>query len=161
IYGLAVIPLLAAAGAAVDLSRALVVRARLSQALDASGLAIGATLNLSQAQMQDLAQKYFDANYPASKLGVPGTLNLTVTGQTIDMTATARVDTSIMYLVGFDHLDVGVSNEIVRSGRNIEVSLMLDVTGSMSGTSVATLIQSADQLVDLVVQDQQTPFYSK
>ncbi len=134
IYALSLLPLLVAAGAAVDLSRALVVRSRLAQALDAAGLAVGATVNLTQQQAQDLATKYFDANYPAAKLGVPGQLIVNQNGQTIDLQATASVDTTLMYLVGINKLDVGVSSEIVRNSNNIEVAMMLDVTGSMSGS---------------------------
>jgi Flp pilus assembly protein TadG len=161
IYALSLIPLLVAAGAAVDLSRALVVRARLSQALDAAGLAVGATTNLTQQQMQDLATKYFNANYPSTKLGVPGAITVSQTGQVIDLTATASLSTTLMYLVGINTLNVGVSSEITRSSNNIEVGLALDITGSMSGSSVASLITSANSLVDIVVQDAQTPTYSK
>ena len=44
IYALALLPSLAAVGSAVDLTRAMVVKMRLGEALDAAGLAVGAEL---------------------------------------------------------------------------------------------------------------------
>lgn len=151
IFGLSLIPLLIAAGAAVDLSRALVVRGRLAQALDAAGLAVGATPNLNLTQMQDLATKYFNANYPAEKLGVPGALQVSLTGQTITMSATAQLQTSLMYLVGIDYLNVGVSNEITAESKGLELAMVLDTTGSMSSSGkIEALRSAATDLVNIL-----------
>lgn len=151
IFGLSLIPLLVAAGAAVDLSRALVVRARLAQALDAAGLAVGATPNLTQTQMQDLATKYFNANYPAEKLGVPGAIQVSVSNKVVIMSATAQLQTSLMYLVGIDHLNVGVSNEITAESKGLELAMVLDTTGSMSSSGkIEALRSAATELVDIL-----------
>ena len=56
IFALSLMPIAIAAGAGLDLSRALVVRARLAEALDAAGLAVGATKGLTTDQMTSLAQ---------------------------------------------------------------------------------------------------------
>ncbi|MFO1186052.1 MAG: TadE/TadG family type IV pilus assembly protein [Alphaproteobacteria bacterium] len=151
IFGLSLIPLLIAAGAAVDLSRALVVRARLAQALDAAGLAAGATPNLSLSQMQDLATKYFNANYPADKLGVPGAIQVSVTNKVVTMSATAELQTSLMYLVGIDHLNVGVSNEITAESKGLELAMVLDTTGSMASSGkIEALRSAATDLVNIL-----------
>lgn len=176
IFALALMPMMAATGAAVDLSRALWVRARLSQALDAAGLAVGATPNLDQAQTTDLATKYFDANYPTQDLGTPGPLNVDVEGNVVNLAATASLDTTIMALFGINQLDVGVTSQITRESKNLEIAVALDTTGSMcspnaqpcpstssgySDTRISALQNAASQLIDLVVQDVQTPTYSK
>ncbi|MGZ6018943.1 MAG: hypothetical protein ACXWKO_09765, partial [Phenylobacterium sp.] len=44
---------------------------------------------------------------------------------------------------------------------NLEVSIVLDNTGSMSGAPMTSLQSAANQLIDLVVSDTQTPYYSK
>jgi Flp pilus assembly protein TadG len=143
IFALSLVPLLVAAGTAVDLSRALVVRSRLASALDAAGLAVGATVNLTELQMQDLAEKYFDANYPAEKLGVPGSVSVHLVGKIITMSATAQLDTSLMYLVGINHLNVGASNEITRETKGLELAMVLDNTGSMSSSGKLTALKTA------------------
>ncbi|MET0293736.1 MAG: ubiquitin-activating E1 FCCH domain-containing protein, partial [Phenylobacterium sp.] len=48
-----------------------------------------------------------------------------------------------------------------RGGQNLEVALALDITGSMSGQKIADLKAAAGELIDIVVQSQQAPFYSK
>src|SRR5579864_6496717 len=63
IFAIALVPVIVAAGMGLDYGRALVVRTRLAEALDAAALAVGGTKNLSQTQMQSLAESYFNANY--------------------------------------------------------------------------------------------------
>ncbi|MBW8303641.1 MAG: pilus assembly protein, partial [Brevundimonas sp.] len=60
-----------------------------------------------------------------------------------------------------DYLPVGSHSEVDRSSRNIEVALVLDVTGSMGGQKIADLKTAAKDLVDIIVQPVQTPYYSK
>ncbi len=60
-----------------------------------------------------------------------------------------------------DYLPVGSHSEVDRSSRNIEVALVLDVTGSMGGQKIADLKTAAKELVDIIVQPVQTPYYSK
>jgi Flp pilus assembly protein TadG len=173
IFAIAMMPMMAATGTAVDLSRALWVRARLSQALDAAGLAVGATPNLDHDQTVNLATTYFDANYPITDLGTPGPLNVDVQGNVVNLAATAELDTTIMALFGIKQIDVGVTSQITRESKNLEIAVALDTTGSMcnpdaqpcpnptSAARISALKVAAGQLIDLVVQDIQTPTYSK
>ena len=43
IFALSLVPITVAAGAGLDMSRAMIVRSRLTEALDAAGLAVGGT----------------------------------------------------------------------------------------------------------------------
>ncbi|MCP5433021.1 MAG: hypothetical protein H6923_07095 [Alphaproteobacteria bacterium] len=161
IFGLSLVPMLVAAGTAVDLSRAIIVRARLSKALDAAGLAVGSSLGLTNSEIQTLAKNYFDANYPQEKLGVPSDLVVTINGSIITMSAKASVTTTLLGLIGYDFLNVATSSEITRSSNNLEVALALDTTGSMGGQKISDLKEAAKDLIDLVIQAQQSPTYSK
>ncbi len=62
-----------------------------------------------------------------------------------------------------DTLPVNVHSEVNRSSKDIEVSLVLDITGSMGGNRIRDLKNAANQLIKLVVQpaDKQTPYYSR
>ena len=80
IYGLALMPSLAAVGSAVDLTRAMVVKMRLGEALDAAGLAVGGTVGLSDSEMSAKAQKFFYANYPDDELGTVTSLTVSSAG---------------------------------------------------------------------------------
>jgi Flp pilus assembly protein TadG len=63
-----------------------------------------------------------------------------------------------------DTLPVSVHSEVNRSSKDIEVSLVLDITGSMgSNNRIGDLKNAANQLIKLVVQPaaKQTPYYSR
>jgi len=162
IFGLAAIPLFIAAGCAIDLSRALIVRQRLAQALDAAGLAIARDESLvNQQQLTQAAQDFFKANYPTTVIGTPSQVTVTpnADNSVFALSATARVDTAIMRIVGIDYLTVGVSNEITRSTNGLELALVLDTTGSMGQpmSKIDTLKTAAHDLVDKLFGPNNSP----
>ncbi|PKQ08532.1 MAG: hypothetical protein CVT73_06805 [Alphaproteobacteria bacterium HGW-Alphaproteobacteria-12] len=151
IFALAAIPLVVAAGAAVDISRAYIVENRLKAALDAAGLAIGGETGKTQAELEAIAQAYFDANYPAGKLGVPGAVNVVQDGNTVNLVVSAELPTVLMGIAGINTLDIGASSQITRMGKKLEVALVLDNTGSMnSGGRLTVLKAAAKDLIDTV-----------
>ncbi len=151
IFGLAVIPMVTAAGVGIDLSRAHMVKQRLGHALDAAALAVGTATGKTGDELDAMAQSYFDANYPAAELGVPGTLTLTVTDGVVSMSASAEVDTAMMSVAGYDKLDVSANTEVTRKITGLEVVMVLDNTGSMgSYGKLSALKTAADDLVDIL-----------
>jgi Flp pilus assembly protein TadG len=161
-FGLTVIPMALAAGTGVDLARTMVARTQIADALDAAGLAVGATNGLDDAQMTDLARKYFNANYKTNiAYGSPSQPVVHRSGQDIIVTSSTNVPTVLMNIVGIRELPVNVSITVTRSSVDLEVALALDTTGSMAGTKIADLKVAAKDLIDLVVQDNQDLNYSK
>jgi Flp pilus assembly protein TadG len=157
LFGIALIPILIGIGVAVDYGRALIVRERMVNAADAAGLAIGSWPGLSQADLTTKAQQYFNANYPPSKLGTVGTLNVQFPGDNISLTVTGTVPTTFMRLAHIDSLDVGASITIAKKERNLEVVLVLDTTGSMaSGGKLTALKSAAKQMVSILFDNQPT-----
>jgi Flp pilus assembly protein TadG len=55
--------------------------------------------------------------------------------------------------------DTGVGNS--DDGKNLEISMMLDVTGSMKGQPLADMIAAAKDLIDIVVWDDQSKYTSR
>jgi Flp pilus assembly protein TadG len=163
VYAIALVPLAVACCGAVDYARGVLVRASLTEALDAAGLAVGASGNLSEADARTLAQAYFNANYqPDSSFGTPAPVSFAQNGQDITLSSSVAVPTVLMHLIGIDTMAVSSSVVITRNSFNIEVALALDITGSMdSGTRLADLKTAAKALIDIVVQDTQSPTTSK
>ena len=64
IFALCAIPAVIAAGMAIDVGRAYMVKIRLGTALDAAALAVGSETNQTQTQLTTALQNYFTANYP-------------------------------------------------------------------------------------------------
>lgn len=149
-FGLTLVPILLAIGCGVDISRALVVKMRLGEALDAAGLAVGGTAGLTNAQMTEMAQKYFYANYPGAELGTVTSLSVARVGNgagAIAVSGTAKVETTFMQLAGIEYVDVDVSVEVMREAQSLDAVLVLDTTASMGGNKLATLKTAATDLV--------------
>lgn len=160
IYGLAFMPLMIAIGAGVDYARALVVRSNMIEALDAAGLAVGSSPNVTD--MQGLAQKYFAANYSeGASFGVPASVTVAQNGQDFTLSTSTSVPTVLMKIVGFQNIPISATVTITRNSKNVEVALALDVTQSMAGSRLTSLQTAANDLINMVVQDTQSPTYSK
>ncbi len=157
IFGVTMFPILMAAGVAVDLSRALIVRERLGQALDAAALAVGGTPGLTEQDQQQLADDYFDANYPAVELGVPGNITITTGEDTVYMSASADVPTTLMNIFGLALLTVNSETEVTKESKGLEVVMVLDNTGSMSGSKIVALRDAATDLVEILFGPQESP----
>lgn len=159
IFALSLVPIAIAAGTGVDFSRALLVRSRLAEALDSAGLAVGATSGLSQAQMRQLAQNYFNANYTAdASFGTPAALTVTPGNNSVSLSASVDVPTTLMNVAGIRTLPVGYSAEIVWGQTKLWVALVLDNTGSMSetdstGTSKISALKTATHQLLTMLQN--------
>jgi Flp pilus assembly protein TadG len=158
-----IIPLVAFTGLAVDTARGYLMKSRLNYALDAAALAGGREM-ADEAKRDAAIDKFFKANFPDGYMGatIDGPIiDADPVEKTIQLSATANMGTSLMRVLGIQTMEVAASTEVKLSSRNIEVSVVLDITGSMSGTKIVDLKAAAADLVDIVVQDQQTPHYSK
>ncbi|MDE3114786.1 MAG: pilus assembly protein TadG [Pseudomonadota bacterium] len=159
IFALMLVPLAVAAGAGLDFSRTLIVRARLAEALDAAGLAVGATSGLSSQQMQTMAQNYFSANYTAdSSFGTPTAVTVTQGTDAVTIATTVDVPMTLMNVVGIKSLPVSVSSQIVWGQTKLWVALVLDNTGSMTetdntGTSKISALKTASHQLLTMLQN--------
>ncbi|HEU0071281.1 MAG TPA: pilus assembly protein [Alphaproteobacteria bacterium] len=142
----AIVPLVGFLGLAVDTTRGYLVKARLSQALDAAGLAGGRVI-YSATRDADI-QMYFAANFPPDYMGA------TVTGPTVivdpqsttvTLEASAVVGTTFLRVLGINDMTVHSSVEVTREQQLLDLVLAIDVSGSMSSSagSGQTRIQAA------------------
>ncbi|MGC9953717.1 MAG: TadE/TadG family type IV pilus assembly protein [Rhizomicrobium sp.] len=132
IYALALIPLCLATGAGLDYARAIVVRSGMEEAIDAAALAVGSTTGLTAAQMQTLAQQYFNANYKMdSSYGTPTAITVVPSGQSVTITVTDQMPTTLVSVVGIKTLAISASTKVVWGQLKLRVALVLDNTGSM------------------------------
>jgi Flp pilus assembly protein TadG len=157
------VPLIGFVGLGLDTARGYMVRARLSQALDAAALSAGRS-TADQAGAEARARMMFKANFPN------GYMDATITGptfvfnnaeHTVKVTASADIPTYFVHLVGTASVTVGASTEVKRNANSLEIALVLDITGSMSGSKIVDLKEAAKDLIDTVVWDDQSQYYSK
>ncbi|MGF1641171.1 MAG: pilus assembly protein TadG-related protein [Rhodospirillales bacterium] len=163
---LAIVPLMGFIGIGFDTARAYMVKSRLGSAVDAAGLAGGASFFLPTRD-QDIAM-FFDANFPQ------GYMNAVVDGpdivvdeasEKIEISATATVATTFMRLLGHEYVTVYAEAEVVRQMKALDVVLSIDVSGSMSGavaggsTRINAAKEAANELIDILFGHDSTEDY--
>jgi Flp pilus assembly protein TadG len=157
ITAIAIIPITLALGAALDVSRAYQVRSRLAFALDAAGLAVGSSSG-TDAELRVVMKNFFDKNYPAAALGTPISLDMSVNGNIITLTATVELETTFMKIAGIRSFDISYKNEISKEVKGLEVVMALDTTGSMASSGkIQALRTAAKDLVDILFGNQANP----
>ena len=158
LVGLAFFVIMGAIGMAIDIGRAQLVESRLMNSIDAAGLAAGAKLNT--ASVQNEVEKFVHANYPAGYAdSVVSSIATAVTdgGNTITVSATAVMQTAFMQLFGVDEVTVSATSEITRAIGGLELSLVLDNTGSMGNNNKLEDLQDAShELLNIVFGSETT-----
>lgn len=166
LFGLMAVVIFLAIGGAVDFGRWLNARAQTASALDAAVLAGGRTLQLDRndtAAAVEAARRFYDEN-TRSRLGLlDDTIDFAVVeeGNAVTANGAAHIETTFLKLAGISKLPLlklsgsEFSKAVLPSGGNaeynLEVSLMLDVTGSMAGQKLEDMKAAAKDLVDIVV----------
>lgn len=149
-FAVSLLPVMASIGLGVDVARAYAVKSRMSSALDAAALAVGSSTGTA-AQLNQVAQNFFNANYPTGMLGAAPTIHVAVNGDVITATASASLPTVFMKVVGINQMTVDASSSVIRRIKGLELALVLDNTGSMtSNNNIAALRDAANELVTIL-----------
>jgi Flp pilus assembly protein TadG len=157
LFGLMLLVLLLATGLSIDTARGIRTSSLASSALDAAALAGAKALRTSQptdAELTALVLEYFNTNFQQNSA------NASVTGITVvpnreehsvQLVANLRVPTTVMAITGREHIDVRVNAAAIFDVRDVEVSMMLDVSGSMSGSKIEDLKVAARDLIEILL----------
>jgi Flp pilus assembly protein TadG len=156
ILGLSAVPLFLATGAAVDMMRATREQAAFYGSVDAAALAIAgddksatvgvdtATLATNKVYLEDLAKKYILADYRGDTGSPPSiSTNVTVTGQSVVLKSSLTFPTTIMSLAGIQSMTINASSTIKKAIRPIELTMVMDTTGSMANDNKMSGAKSA------------------
>lgn len=158
-FALSLIPVTIAAGAGLDLTRAMIVKSNLTEALDAAALSVASTSGLSQNQMTAQAQNYFNANYRAdANYGTPASVVVTPGTQQVTVSTSVPMPTTLMGIAGIHTVNVTASSTVVWGQNKLWVSLVLDNTGSMTqadatGTTKMTALKTATHQLLTILQN--------
>ncbi|MFY7852690.1 MAG: ubiquitin-activating E1 FCCH domain-containing protein, partial [Brevundimonas sp.] len=147
----------------LDVGRLSLQRRQMQDALDAATLMAARSTATTNSELDTVGDAAFLAEIAGMNLGLTAS-NATFSAGTnnrIIGSATATLRPIIANLWQSGDFTVTATSEVVRSSKNLEVALVLDITGSMGGTRIADLKVAASDLVDIIVRDTQTPFYSK
>ena len=197
VFGLMAVVLLLAVGAAVDFSRWLNARDQTIAAVDAAVLAGGRALQISSKDHGAAiaaAENYYRENVSTRLDIIPGSDSIKFAiapdGMGVTASGNAYIKTPLLAFtaaLGFAPIDKlpllgSAETNFARSeiavggngGESIEVSIMLDITGSMcnsapgtnqspcrSGRKIDAMKEAAKDLVNIVVWEDQSKFTSK
>ncbi|MFA7305038.1 MAG: pilus assembly protein [Hyphomicrobium sp.] len=176
LFGLMALVLFAMIGLAVDYGRFVNARSQTIAATDAAVLAGARALQTNggdQAAALKVAQSYY-AQATKSRLSLStDTINFAIADNATAMVTTgnAIITTPFMGLAGTASLPIlrkdgsDYSKAVLAVGGNaelnLEISMMLDITGSMAGQKLVDMKSAASDLINIVVWTDQSKFTSK
>lgn len=136
LFALMLIPMFGMMGEAIDYARLYYAKTELQTAADAAALAAIRAANKTEAERTTIATTTFKTNYRPDNPSSAPTPTVTITGGQVKVQAQHSVETTMMALLGSDATTVEVesSAEANNAGKKVEVSMMIDLTGSMGTT---------------------------
>ncbi len=158
VAALMMVPMIVAAGGAIDLASFYAAKTRLIYALDSAAVAIGASTSCEDPN--NVFTAYFNANYPATKNGETFDVQAPVITQngvatTIDVAASVRINTQFLRLININTLSTQHTSRAIRRQTNLELALVLDNTDSMVDNNLMNPLKTAaGQLLDTLFRCQ-------
>jgi Flp pilus assembly protein TadG len=164
LFGIMVILMIAIGGIAVDVSRSVNGREKLSYALDAAALSVAADLSTSvmtDDEIREALTDSFKANLNNAEFldEAIENLNFTVDADNglITVNSTATLNNYFIDIGGYmkEHLGpetfaFGTTSQVAYSRFDVELALVVDVTGSM-WSDMDTLRDASEGLVDILI----------
>lgn len=138
--------------AGVEAGRWYLVRAELAKSVDAGALVACSNLSNPNVSPMALAVEYANANFPAGAVGTPGagtgsatfSANLLAANR-VQVNGGASASSIFAQLLGFGLIPV--KSLSIAQKRQVEIMLVLDRSGSMSGTPLSDLKEAASGFV--------------
>jgi Flp pilus assembly protein TadG len=134
-FGLSAIVFVGVAGLAVDAARGYLVKARLSEAIDAAALAGGKALQNStdtdNAKVNAAALAFFKANFPDGAMGATVEDPNIVVGNnstTVTVSSNAVIPTTLMSVLGFQNMKMTAAATVARAQSGLDVVFSFDVS---------------------------------
>jgi Flp pilus assembly protein TadG len=167
IFAVLLIPVTVAIGMSVDLGQAVRAKTQLQVTLDAAALAAGrAYQTTSDAGVAEVkALEHFAAVLPDNVAAEITRANVNEDNAMIEIAATATVNTTFLTLLGMDEIKIALSSSAATSHgqarKNLEIAMMLDITGSMSGQKIADLKLAAKDLVQSLLPTEEAAKHAR
>lgn len=169
IFGLMVVVLVVIAGASIDVSRVVNAREKLSYAIDAAALSVATDLSTSVLNNEQITQKItesFQANLSDAEFLDTAISNLSFVVDsdegTVTVSSNANLDNYFIDIGGYgisafgpETFSFGTSAQVSYSRFDVELSLVVDVTGSMSG-EIDDLKDAAEAVVNILIPESST-----
>ena len=135
-------------GGAIDYSRAYEQRMVVQDALDAAALAANRLLGLAtEEEIYAEALAFFQTNIEG-RLDEEIVLTMMIDGGTVELTTELPVPTVFLGIIDIDQINFDLRSLSLSSAATYEVVMVLDNSGSMSGTKIDALKTAASDLIN-------------
>ena len=168
IFGLAAFLLVLVTGLAIDVGRVMHAERTITSAADAAALAAVKGLKvsgMSDAEVQDVAEKFFNANMTGhgGEYAVVNSfsVNINRNNNSVRLDISTDVPTLFGNIAGINKIAVPKTAVAIFDTKDIEIGIQLDLTGSMCSpcTKIAALkdaVAGTDGLLDILIPDSGT-----
>ncbi|HTK12393.1 MAG TPA: VWA domain-containing protein [Xanthobacteraceae bacterium] len=160
---IALVPIVGTVAASIDYSRAAAARTAMQAVLDSTALMLAREAKtLSNGTIQSEAQSYFNANYnrpEVSNVSIAAQVSSPTPGNyVVDVSASAVVHNAFTGVIGKPTTAITGAAQSIWGIKKLNLSLVLDNTGSMAQSGKMTALKSAaHSLLDTLQQAQSTP----
>ena len=146
--------IIATTGASVDIMRFEAVRAKMQSTMDRAVLAA--------ADLEQEQDPVAVVNDYMTKAGLGNALNTVSVDEglnyrTVSADGSVELSTIFLHMSGFDTLTTPARSTAEEKISNVEVSLVLDVSGSMGGSRIENMRNAAREFVETVIQPEGSP----
>lgn len=159
IFALCLMMMMFMMATAIDAARAWKTQIILQDALDATALATARAIRLEgleDAQLKERAESFFKASFKdrSSAEAVVQTLKLEIDrANTIaKVSALVALPAYISPIMNINKFDIAQSASARFDAKDIELAMMLDVSGSMAGKKLADLKSASSELVEIILK---------
>ena len=166
LFAIMVLLIIVLAGAAIDISRMVNAREKLSYAIDAAALSVASELSttvLSDDQIKDRLTDSFETNLGDADFADAAIENIEFTVNSdegiVTVSSSASLPNYFVDIGGYMHaltgpetFAFGASSQVTYSRFDVELALVVDVTGSMR-SDMETLKAASRELVDILIPD--------
>jgi Flp pilus assembly protein TadG len=144
-FAIALIPLLAFVGAAIDYSRANKMKVELQAALDSTALMVSKNAASLNGNLESTAKTYFLAMFTDPKAAnIQFSAKYSTSGgSNVEVDGSADMPTDIMSIVGIPKITVSGSATARWGSTRLRVALVLDNTGSMADAGKMSALKTA------------------
>jgi Flp pilus assembly protein TadG len=162
IFAFTLLPLAGLVGAAIDYGRATQAKSALQAAVDSAVLGALKDWQTSRdtTSAELAANKLFAEQRPATLTGGALTFDWNTADSRLRVSVAGAVPAAFVQLIGKPTIPISSESTATlgvgaHAGKDLEIAVMLDTTGSMRGQKMTDLKAAATELVDILVWDDQ------
>jgi Flp pilus assembly protein TadG len=159
LFGLALIPILGLAGAAIDYARATTARAELNAAVDSAALmAARDAAKLTDAQLTERINGWIKGSLSADEAAkfTSATIGIDRTARTVTIAAKVPVGKTMFDVINGSDTTVTSNSQSSWGTSKIEIALALDNTGSMASSGKMDALKTASKNLITIMKDATT-----